>query len=85
MRIRAVIARQIAQLQTRRVRLPDMGYRWIVNCKYCGAEITFQIVDEQHPREVQPPKPVMMKQALKCSLCKTIADYARQDLHCRSA
>ena len=71
-----------------------MGYRWIVRCKNCGAEITFRIVDEQHPREtvnnmasVPPPKPVMKNssQALKCSLCKVIADYTRQELQFRSA
>lgn len=69
-----------------------MGYRWIVKCKHCGADITFRIVDEQHPREtvnnmqaVSPPKPAMMRQALKCALCKSITDYTRQDLQFRSA
>jgi len=54
-----------------------MAYRWVVRCKNCGAEITFQIADETPPAERQPSKPAMRNhsEAMKCPLCKIIADY----------
>lgn len=72
--------------------MAHMGYRWIVKCKRCSADITFKIVDGHHPHATvdhpqsdEPPRPVMMRQALQCALCRTIAEYMRQDLQFRSA
>ena len=64
-----------------------MGYRWIVKCNNCGAEITFQLSDRNPPdMETMPPtKPVMMRQSLKCRLCGAMDEYTRQDLQFRSA
>jgi hypothetical protein len=63
-----------------------MSYRWIVKCKRCSADITFKIVDEERPRDAaELPKPVMMRQALECSLCRTSTDYQRLDLEFRPA
>lgn len=58
-----------------------MGYRWIVKCKRCGADITFQLMEEQH-LEANPPK-IMMRQVLKCSICRSEVEYERQDLQFR--
>lgn len=65
-----------------------MGHRLIVKCKRCGAEITYKLRTENPvPKNVtgETPRPVMLRQSLECSLCKSNAEYTRQDLQFRSA
>jgi hypothetical protein len=65
-----------------------MGHGWIVKCKKCGADITYKFGAEHHVPETvigEPPKPMMLRQTLKCSICKTDAEYTRQDLQFRLA
>jgi ribosomal protein L37AE/L43A len=69
------------------------SFRWIVECKDCGKEFVFRLIDEGHPREsvnnmpnVEPPKPALRNLAEErtCPHCNQTATYKRVDLEFRA-
>jgi hypothetical protein len=69
-----------------------MPYRWVVHCKSCEKEFTFNAIDEQQPREtvnniqdVDPPKPALRGTAelRTCPYCGHSDKYESADLKFR--
>jgi hypothetical protein len=69
------------------------SFRWVVECKHCGKEFLFRLIDQDHPREtvnnmpeVEPPKPALRNLAEErvCPQCNRAAIYKRADLQFRA-
>ena len=71
-----------------------MPYQWAVKCKDCGKEFTFQLIDENHPRQAvndmpkdKPAKPPFRRAEEKetCPHCGNLGSYQQSDLEFRTA